>query len=223
MPPTRGYTAGCRCSGSWTSCCATGSGCWAGRRTWPASWPRPPRCTSGRSPWCSRCWSPSCCSRCRCRWPAPGAKASRTHVLLATAAATVLVLLLVAAARRYHSEPQFRAVMVSVAAGVCFAMTAVFITLTADDLIHRGIPATAVDWPGYALAGSTLLGLLLEQDAFATGSLATAVAAMTITNPIASYLLGVLAFEADAPDEPGALAGLASAGLLVVVGVIILS
>jgi len=153
----------------------------------------------------------------------PAAKASRTHVLLATAAATVLVLLLVAAARRYHSEPQFRAVMVSVAAGVCFAMTAVFITLTADDLIHRGIPATAVDWPGYALAGSTLLGLLLEQDAFATGSLATAVAAMTITNPFASYVLGVLAFEANVPNDPGALAGLASAGLLVVVGVLILS
>jgi hypothetical protein len=153
----------------------------------------------------------------------PAARENRSHVLLGTAAAAVLVALLVAAARRYHDRPQFRAALESVAAGICFAMTAVFIKLTADDLIHRGVPATAVDWPGYALAGSTLLGLLLEQDAFAAGSLATAVAAMTITNPIASYLIGVLAFEVDAPDEPGELAGLASAGLLIVVGVIILS
>jgi hypothetical protein len=153
----------------------------------------------------------------------PAAKESRAHVLLATVAATGLIALLVTVARRYRSQPQVRAALESVAAGICFALTAVFITLTADDLFHRGVPATAVDWPGYALAGSTLLGLLLEQDAFAAGSLATAVAAMTITNPIASYLLGVLAFDADAPDDPGALAGLASAGLLIVVGVIMLS
>jgi hypothetical protein len=145
-------------------------------------------------------------------------------VLLATAAGLGLVVLLVAAGRRYyHAQPQLRAALQSVAAGICFAMTAVFITLTADDLINRGVGETAIDWPGYALAGSTLLGLLLEQDAFAAGSLATAVAAMTITNPIASYALGVLAFEVDAPSDPGALAGLASAGLLIVIGVITLS
>jgi hypothetical protein len=154
----------------------------------------------------------------------PAARATRTHVLLATAAGLGLVVLLVAAGRRYyHAQPQLRAALQSVAAGICFAMTAVFITLTADDLINRGVGETAIDWPGYALAGSTLLGLLLEQDAFAAGSLATAVAAMTITNPIASYALGVLAFEVDAPSDPGALAGLASAGLLIVIGVITLS
>jgi drug/metabolite transporter (DMT)-like permease len=148
---------------------------------------------------------------------------SRLHVLLATAAAAVLVVGAVAAARAIGREPQLRAALVSVAAGVCFAMSAVFITLTTADLVHRGVGATAVDWPGYALAGSTALGLLLEQDAFATGSLPTAVAAMTITNPVASYLAGVLAFDTAAPGSPGALAGVAVAALLLVVGVIVLS
>jgi hypothetical protein len=148
---------------------------------------------------------------------------TRYHVLLATAAAATLVTLLVAVARTMHDQPQLHAALVAVAAGLCFCMSAVFITLTAASLVERGVAATAVDWPGYALAGSTVLGLLLEQDAFAAGSLPTAVAAMTITNPVASYLVAVLAFASTPPETPGALAGLASAGLLVVVGVIALA
>jgi drug/metabolite transporter (DMT)-like permease len=147
----------------------------------------------------------------------------RQHVLLATAAAIVLVVGLVAAGRSVQEQPQLRSALVSVAAGICFCMSAVFITLTTADLIHRGVGATAVDWPGYALAAAALLGLLLEQDAFAAGSLPTAVAAMTITNPIASYLAGLYVFASKPPHTPGALAGVASAGLLVIVGVLALA
>jgi len=150
-------------------------------------------------------------------------QATRSHVLLAVAAAAVLVAGLVAAGHTVRAQAQFRAALISVAAGICFAMSAVFITLTSASLVDRGVGATATDWPGYALACSTLLGLLLEQDAFAAGSLPTAVAAMTITNPVASYLAGGLAFDVTAPGSPGALAGVASAGLLLIVGVIALS
>ena len=113
--------------------------------------------------------------------------------------------------------------LVAVGAGICFAMSAVFITLTTDSLLHRGVAATATDWVGYALAVSTLAGLLLGQDAFAAGSLPTAVAAMTITNPIASYLAGVFAFDVRPPTSPGALAGVAAAGALIAGGVIVLA
>lgn len=153
----------------------------------------------------------------------PAADARRSYALLAVAAAVVLIGGLLAVARSVHSRPQERAALVAVAAGVCFAMSAVFITLTTDDLIHRGVGATAADWVGYALAGSTLLGLLLEQDAFASGSLPTAVAAMTITNPVVSYLAGVLVFDATPPRTPAALAAVAVAGLLVGVGVVVLA
>lgn len=147
--------------------------------------------------------------------------ADRSRILLATAAAAGLVLLLVAAStersRATHSA------LIAVAAGLCFALSAVFIKLTATDLLHRGIPATAVDWPGYALAGSTVLGLVLEQEAFRTGALPITMTAVTITNPVASYLIGVLAFDVAPPTSPGALAGIAGAAALLTIGTMILA
>jgi hypothetical protein len=145
----------------------------------------------------------------------------RVRVIIAGFATAVLVvaLVLVSAGR----PALLHATLISVAAGLCFAMSAVLMKLTTDDLIHRGVAATAIDWPGYSLAISTLVGLLLEQDAFATGSLSAAVAAMTITNPLASYLLGVLAFRVMPPTSPGALAALAGSGALLIIGVAALS
>lgn len=142
----------------------------------------------------------------------------RWRAFLAGLSAVGLVCLLVAAAA---GQPPFtHAMLIATAAGVCFAMSAVLIKLTAADLVERGVAATAIDWPGYALLASTLTGLLLEQGAFATGSLPTAVAAMTITNILASYTVGVLAFHAVLPTGAGALAALAGAGALICVGVI---
>jgi hypothetical protein len=99
-------------------------------------------------------------------------------------------------------------------------MSAVLIKLTAQSLVERGVSATALDWPGYALAVSTLTGLLLEQEAFASGSLAAAVSAMSITNPVASYVIGVMAFHVQPPNHPGQLAAIAGAGLLLVLGTV---
>lgn len=152
--------------------------------------------------------------------PAAG-EANRGRVILAGLCAAALVGLLVWAAA---GRPQLvHATLVSVGAGLCFAMSAVLMKLTTDDLLHRGVLATALDWPGYSLAVSTLTGLVLEQGAFATGSLSAAVAAMTITNPLASYLLGVLAFRVTPPSSSGALAALAGSGALLIVGVAALS
>jgi drug/metabolite transporter (DMT)-like permease len=152
--------------------------------------------------------------------PADGAP-DRPRVIIAGLITAALVGLLAwAAAGR---TPLLHATLVSVGAGLCFAYSAVLMKLTTDDLLHRGVPATALDWPGYCLALSTLTGLLLEQGAFATGSLSAAVAAMTITNPLASYLLGVLAFRVMPPTSPGALAALAGSGALLIVGVAALS
>ncbi len=145
----------------------------------------------------------------------------RQRVVLAGLSTIIVVCLLVAlsAGRR----PAVHATLVAVAAGLCFAMSAVLIKLTLEDLIHRGVPATAVDWPGYALAVSTLSGLLLEQGAFAAGSLPAAVTAMTITNPLAGYLVGVLAFHVMPPSSPGSLAALAGSGALLFAGVVVLA
>jgi hypothetical protein len=108
-------------------------------------------------------------------------------------------------------------------AGLCFAMTAVFIKLTSDDLVNHGVAYTARDWVGYALACSTLMGLVLGQGAFANGPLPWAVATKETANPIASYTIGVLAFPVSLPTGAGHLAGLAGAGALVVIGAVFLA
>src|SRR5207253_7878889 len=84
----------------------------------------------------------------------------------------------------------------------------------------RGVLATALDWPGYALALSTVIGLLLGQQAYAAASLAVAVAAMSVTNPLVSYLLGVLAFHVQPPSGVGTLAAVAASGLLLFLGAV---
>src|SRR5690349_6278859 len=87
----------------------------------------------------------------------------RERVILAGLSAAGLVLLLLLAA--VGRPPTAHATLVAMAAGLCFAMSAVLTKLTAADLVNRGVGATAVDWVGYFLAVSTLVGLLLEQDA----------------------------------------------------------
>lgn len=150
-----------------------------------------------------------------------GGEAHRPSIVLAGVCVLLVVGVLVLAA--HGRPPALHAPLIAVAAGLCFAMSAVLMKLTATDLLERGVAATAVDWPGYALAGTTLLGLLLGQEAFAAGSLAAAVAAMTIANPVASYLVGVLAFDVTPPSSSGELAAVAGAAALLTLGVVALS
>ncbi len=142
----------------------------------------------------------------------------RDRVVLAgvSVAAAVAGLVTISARR----SPLVQAALISVGAGLCFAMSAVLMKLTAEDLVERGVAATAADWPGYTLAVSAVTGVVLGQWAFATGSLPTAVAAMTITNPLASYLIGILAFRSAPEPSPARLAATVAAGALICVGVV---
>lgn len=142
----------------------------------------------------------------------------RGRIVLAGGTAIVLVGLLVLAGR--WCPVHVSSLLVAVAAGVCFALTAVFIKLTTQELVEAGIAATAADWPGYCLAASTLSGLLLEQAAFAGGPLAWSIAAMNITNPVVSYAIGVLAFDVRIATGPLSLAGIGVAGALIVLGTV---
>ena len=143
--------------------------------------------------------------------------AHRPRVVLAAASAAALVLLLVVASRRVPTRAA--SLLVAVAAGLCFAMSAVFMKMTVEDLLGPGVAATAVDWPGYLLAASALGGLLLEQAAFAGGPMPWAVAGMSVTNPVASLAVGLLAFHVPVPDDPVSLARIAVSGALVTIGI----
>jgi drug/metabolite transporter (DMT)-like permease len=144
--------------------------------------------------------------------------AHRARVMLAAFSAAVLVLILVTASRRVPTRGA--SLLVAVAAGLCFAMSAVFMKMTTEDLLGRGVAATAVDWPGYCLAISALGGLLLEQAAFAGGPMPWAVAGMSVTNPAASLAVGLLAFRVPVPDDAWSLATIAASGALVTVGIV---
>jgi drug/metabolite transporter (DMT)-like permease len=149
--------------------------------------------------------------------PTDGA-AQRSAVLLAIALSAVAVLVTVLLAQ--GREPTVHAAVIGVGAGTCFAVSAVLIKLTTTDLVDRGVLATALDWPGYTLAVSTAAGLLLGQQAYAAGSLPVAIAAMSTTNPLVSYLIGIMAFHVHPPTGAGALAAVAASGLLLFLGAV---
>lgn len=145
----------------------------------------------------------------------------RERILLAAAIVVAAIVVLIPLASR--TSPGVLVVAAGACAGCCFAMTAVFIKLTTDDLVNHGVAYTAEDWVGYALACSTIIGLVLGQGAFANGPLPWAVATKETANPVASYAIGVLAFPVAFPSGWPALVGLGAAAALVVAGAIALA
>jgi drug/metabolite transporter (DMT)-like permease len=156
------------------------------------------------------------------RGAAPGNGApDRPAVLLSMGACTAGAGLLVVLAAGRSSLT--RAALFGVASGVCHAATAVLIKLTIADLTGPGILATARDWPGYGIAISTVLGVVLAQGAYAAGSLAVAVAASTVTAPVVAYVLGVFTFDVPPPTGAGTLAAVVVSLVLLSVGAVILA
>jgi hypothetical protein len=149
----------------------------------------------------------------------PLSGASHRHrVLGATLCVASLVVILRQVSRR--AFPWLAGLLVGVAAGLCHALNAVFLKLTVEDLYHGGPVATLLDWPVHALAVTAFSGMLLVQIAFASGPLPPAVAAMSVTNPVASFALGMLAFDTPAPRDPLVLTAIAASGLLIAVGIV---
>lgn len=167
--------------------------------------------------------------------PLDQGRADRARLLTTLPFAAAFVLLLAAttialhpraghvAASHPHVARPMAAAVLGTAAGICFAYTAAFIVLTTTNLLGPGVLATARDWPGYALAGSTATGIVIEQQAFATGTLPPALSTMTIANPVVSYVIGIVAFHISAPEAASAWAGLAGAAALIAIGVWLLA
>ena len=142
----------------------------------------------------------------------------RHRVLLAMACAVAVIVVLRQMSR--YRTPRVASMLIGVAAGLCHALNAVFLKLTVDDVYHGGVATALLDWPVYALAATALSGMLLGQIAFASGPLPPAIAAMSITNPVASFVLGVIAFDTPVPRDLGVLAAIAVSGGLIALGVV---
>jgi uncharacterized membrane protein len=139
----------------------------------------------------------------------------RAHVARAIAV-TVLGIVIIVIAARGIARPHLRSALVAIGAGLAFCTTAILIVTVTSDLSRFGLQGL-LSWPLPALVLSAIVGSLLVQDSFAAGSLPMALTAMTVTDPIASGIAGLLLFDAAVPSPP-ALVGLAGAGVLIAIG-----
>jgi hypothetical protein len=110
------------------------------------------------------------------------------------AGAVMVAFLALAHALPRRTEARVRGALAGAAAGVCTGLTAVFVVLVTDTLARDGVAALAHDWASLGLVASTSASGLLTQDAFAAGSLPTALTAISIVDPVSSALFdaGVL-------------------------------
>jgi drug/metabolite transporter (DMT)-like permease len=109
-------------------------------------------------------------------------------VTLALCSTAVITALLVLARGRV---PTVRAALLALVAGVMNALLAV-LTRSVSTLIGAGIPHLLHQWEPYALAGTAVLSMLFVQSAFQAGPLRASLSALTLSEPIASVLIGQL-------------------------------
>jgi drug/metabolite transporter (DMT)-like permease len=135
------------------------------------------------------------------------------------ASAVVCGVLWVAARGR---PPRPRAALLGIAAGVLFALSAA-LTKTAVEQFDEGVLAPFETWQLYALIPVGYAATALSQASFQTGALAAAVATQTSLNPIASLLLGTLAFEESIHEDAGTVVAALGAFAVMIAGIAFLA
>lgn len=148
----------------------------------------------------------------------PSAPPHRGRALAIAATVIAIIAALRFVSRRVSAT--LASILSGISAGLCHAMSAVLIKVIVEDAAAHGVAAVPVHWPVYALIVSTVSGFVLGQIAVASGPLPAAVAAMSATNPVASFLAGMLAFDAPMPRDPAVVAAIAASGVMIVVGII---
>ena len=146
---------------------------------------------------------------------------SAGRVVAAGVVAAAVIGLLLVTARAVRRPGQLRSALLATAAGACFCMTAVLVVALTDAVGHRDLTGTLASLG--ALAASATVGALFVQDSFASGSLTTALTAMTIADPIISWTAGLALFDAAPPPGLAVLGGMAAAALMLAWGVAVLA
>jgi drug/metabolite transporter (DMT)-like permease len=81
------------------------------------------------------------------------------------------------------------------ASGIGYGVVAALLKQLTAIFSAGGVVGVLTDWPLYALIGAGGLTLALTQKAYRAGPLAKSMPALTVSDPAASVLLGVLAFQ----------------------------
>ncbi|MBB4689086.1 DMT family transporter [Amycolatopsis jiangsuensis] len=154
--------------------------------------------------------------------PTAGSDRPTLAVIAPSAAVLGVVLALcVAIAVRHRGQP--RALALGTATGVLFGVTACLAKLAAADFTH-GLGTALSGWPLYAVAGCGITGFLMSQNAFrAEIAMAPALALMLSLDPLVSVLVGALWLGEGFRHDLPALAGEASALVVLLAGIAVLS
>jgi drug/metabolite transporter (DMT)-like permease len=121
--------------------------------------------------------------------PTQGADLAPPHAwLIAAPLIAGFVLICIAAAR--GATESTRAALLGLAAGTLFGVSAV-LTKAFVHYLGGGVFNWVPHWEPYALAVCSITGLVLSQSAFQTGSLAAAVGAEQVMQPLTGVALGV--------------------------------
>jgi drug/metabolite transporter (DMT)-like permease len=124
--------------------------------------------------------------------------------LVSFAIAGVLCAALVLAARGRSATR--RAALLGTAAGILFGLSA-GLTKAVVEQLDEGLLTVLGDWHLYALVVVGYVSMTLSQSSLQTGALAPAVATQMSFDPVASLLLGTLAFEETIHDSAAGVAG----------------
>lgn len=110
------------------------------------------------------------------------------------AGSTILAVVLVCVALGARRRGPPRALLLGIAAGISFGLSAAF-TKTFVHLLGHGVIFMLQHWEPYALAVTSIVGLVLAQSSFQAGSLAASVAALEVAEPVVAAVLGIALFH----------------------------
>ena len=125
--------------------------------------------------------------------PTGGREDATTGAWIASFAVTAGLCAALVGAAAGRSAPR-RAALLGSGAGILFGLTAALTKATVEQL-DEGVLTVVTDWHVYMLLVVGYAGMALSQSSLAAGVLAPAVATQMALDPVASLLLGTLAFD----------------------------
>lgn len=140
--------------------------------------------------------------------------------IAAFAAAAAICVPLVLAARR--ARPALKATFLGIATGILWGLAAGLTKAVVEDL-DDGVLSVLADWHAYALVVVGYASMSLSQASLQAGRLAPAVATQSVFDPLASVLLGVVAFREGLHDTPAELLGAVGGLAVMIAGLVVLA
>jgi drug/metabolite transporter (DMT)-like permease len=118
--------------------------------------------------------------------------------------------------------PALRAALVGSAAGILFGLSAALTKATVEQL-DDGVLSVLADWHLYALVVVGYVSMTLSQSSLQAGALAPAVATQMALDPVASLLLGTLAFDETIHDTTAGLIAALGGIVVMLAGIVYLA